>query len=128
MAHQTSALERGVYTLSDASRLTGLPRSRVREWFRSRKTRTSPPLFCSDYEPERSVLAISFWDLVDVFVAGQLREHGVSLPTVRKVYAKLGADLQTAHPFCRKELLTDGRDVFVRGLDRHGEEEIYDAL
>src|SRR5262245_6432116 len=107
MTHSPTALQRGVYTLSDAARLTGLPRSRVREWFRRRKTRTSPPLFSSDYQPERNTLAISFWDLIDVFVAGQLREHGVSLPTVRKVYARLTDDLGTPHPFCRKELLTD---------------------
>lgn len=128
MPHPSTALQSGVYTLSDAARLTGLPRSRVREWFRHRRTRTSPPLFRSDYEPEKNSLAISFWDLIDVFVAGQLREHGVSLPTVRKVYARLTDDLGTPHPFCRKELLTDGKEVLVRGLDRHGEEEIYEAL
>lgn len=128
MPDLSSALIHGVYTLTDAARLTGLPRTRVREWFRTRKSRSRPALFASDYEPDTRAVAISFWDLIDVFVAGQLREHGVSMPTVRKVYAKLASDWGISHPFCRHELLSDGKEVFVRGLDKYGEDEIYEAL
>jgi uncharacterized protein (DUF433 family) len=118
----------GVYSFPEAAKLTGLPRGRVREWFRGRTSRNSQPVFTADHPPVNNSHAISFRDLIDVFVAGQLREYGVPLRTVRNVYSNLAADLGTQHPFCRNELLVYGRDVFVRGLDRNGEEEIYDAL
>ena len=127
MSSVPNILGRGVYTFADAARLTGLSRTRVREWFVGSGTDRGR-LFSPDYPPEGTAHAISFLDLIDVFVAGQLREHGVSLPTVRKVYAKLGTDLGFTHAFCRKELLTDGKSVFVRGLDKSGEDEIYEAL
>ncbi|HEX4609411.1 MAG TPA: DUF433 domain-containing protein [Urbifossiella sp.] len=52
----------------------------------------------------------------------------MSFPTVRKVHSRLSEDFGTRHPFAREELLTDGQAVFVRGVDRDGQEEIYDAL
>src|SRR5207249_4923500 len=52
-----------------------------------------------------------------VFVAGQLRQAGVPLQILRQVFARLGRQLDTKHPFCRRELLCDGRDVFSRTLD-----------
>jgi len=124
-----TVLGRGVYTIPQAARLVGLTTRRVREWFRGRKSDPRRhPLFESDYKPVDEFFAISFYDLVDVYVAGQLREHGVSLPTVRRVYNRLAEQLKTDHPFCRQELLTDGEEVFIRGWDRMGEEEIYEVL
>lgn len=66
--------------------------------------------------------------LIDVFVAGQLREHGVSLQTVRHVYSRLQGELNTRHPFCRNELLSDGKIVFMRGMDNKGQEELKEVL
>jgi hypothetical protein len=114
---------KGVYTFSEAAKLVRLKPARVREWFLGKK-----PVFTSTHEPVGTMHAIGFLDLVEVFVAGHLREYGVSLPTVRKVHGRLQTDFRNAHPFARKELLTDGQDVFVRGMDKSGEEEIYDAL
>jgi uncharacterized protein (DUF433 family) len=122
-------LERGVYSISQAAKLVGLRPSRVREWFRGRSTSKSRrPVFQSDYEPIDDIFAISFYDLVDVYVAGQLREHGVSLQTLRRVYKKLASDMKERHPFCRKELLTDGQEIFVRGTTQDEEEQIYEVL
>ncbi len=64
---------------------------------RSRRT----PLFQGDYRPVDGDLAISFYDLIDVFVAGQLLESmGCPVQTVRrKVYARMESDLGSRHPF-----------------------------
>jgi hypothetical protein len=123
-------LGRGLYTFPEAAKLTGLRLGRVREWFRGRlkSAEVRRPVFQGDYAPVDTDYAISFFDLIDLYVAGQLREHGVSLQMVRKVYSKLEDELQSAHPFCRKELLTDGKKVFTRGLDRHGQEELTEVL
>lgn len=118
----------GFYTFSEAAQLTGLKAGRIREWFRGQQTHRTKPVFLGDYAPVDGDYAISFHDLLDVFVAGQLRDHGVSLQTVRRVYCKLQKDLNTCHPFCRKELLSDGKIVFMRGLDGKGEDELVEVL
>jgi uncharacterized protein (DUF433 family) len=122
-------LGKGVYGFHEAAFLTGLKEERVREWFRKRPSGARRrPIFQSDYEPVDGDRAISFLDLIDVFVAGQLREHGVSLQTLRRVYACLAEELQTPHPFCRNELLSDGKVVFMRGMDEKGQEELKEVL
>jgi len=117
----------GTYTFREAAKLTHLKYSRVREWFVGKKTRKGP-VFESDYETVEEDIAISFHDLIDVFVAGQLRDQGVSMQTVRRVYSTLSKDFETKHPFCRKELLSDGKQIFFRGLDTKGRDEVVEVL
>ena len=125
----STVLGNGVYGYREAALLTRLKQERIREWFRNRPAESKrSPIFRSDYEPVEGHRAISFLDLVDVFVAGQLREHGVSLQTLRRVYARLADELKTPHPFCRQELLTDGKIVFTRGMDDKGQEELKEVL
>lgn len=122
-------LGNGVYGFCEAARLTGLNGERVREWFRTRNADTKRrPVFQSDYEPVNGDRAVSFFDLIDVFVVGQLREHGVSLQTLRRVYSRLQMELGAKHPFCRSELLSDGKIIFMRGMDSKGEEELKEVL
>ena len=85
-------------------------------------------VFTSDYQSISEEYAISFLDLIELFVAGQLREHGVSLQSLRKVRGQLKKDLRTNHPFCRREVLSDGKRVFVLGLDLEGRREMIDVL
>jgi uncharacterized protein (DUF433 family) len=122
-------LGRGVYGLSEAATLTHLRPARVREWFCGRSAKKSKPqVFTSDYQSLSEQHAISFLDLIEHFVAGQLREHGVSLQSLRRVRVQLKKDLRTKHPFCRREVLSDGRRVFIMGLDLEGRREMIDVL
>jgi uncharacterized protein (DUF433 family) len=122
-----ASLGNGVYAFKDAARLTGLRPSRVREWFRGRG-RTAKPVLAGDYAPVDGDFAISFHDLIDVFVVGQLRDHGISLQTVRKVFRRMQVSLGVEHPFCRKELLTDGKTVFTQNVDPAGREHLIEVL
>ncbi len=125
----TTMLGNGVYTCSEAARLTGLKKARIREWFREESAKSNgPPRFRSDYEPVEGDLAISFLDLIDVFVAGHLREHGLSLQTLRGVYARLAKELSSGHPFGRQEMLSDGKGLFTQGMDVKGGEERKEVL
>lgn len=117
------ALGKGVYSFSEAAKLVNLNPKRIREWFRGGR-----PVFVSDLPPLGSEFAISFLDLVEVFVAGHLRDFGISLRAVRQVHFRLSTYFKNPHPFARQELLTDGQDVFVRGIDKDGESEIYEAI
>ncbi|WP_406698854.1 DUF433 domain-containing protein [Singulisphaera sp. Ch08] len=61
-------------------------------------------------------------------MAGQLRDRGVSLQSLRKVHKRLQTDLKTRHPFCRQEILTKHGQVFTLGLDDLGRSEMIEAL
>src|SRR5207245_10786935 len=99
-------LGQGVYSVAEAARLTGLKPARIREWFRGRTRRHSrKPVFLGDYEPVDGDFAISFLDLIDVFVAGQLREHGVLLRTLRRVYEGWRKDVGHPTHHCRPALV-----------------------
>ena len=52
----------------------------------------------------------------------------MTLQTVRKVYHRMAEDLATKHPFCRKELLTDGKKVFLKNVSAIGEPELVEVL
>jgi uncharacterized protein (DUF433 family) len=124
----TDILGNGVYSFSDAARLTGLKPSRVREWFLPRTGKGYAAIFSSDYSEESLQHIISFLDLVEVFVASKLRERGISLQKVRRIHAALATRLGTDHPFGRQEVRTKGTDVFAVGVDPKGEQEIINVL
>jgi uncharacterized protein (DUF433 family) len=116
----TQLLGNGMYTIAEAARLTQLNASRLRSWFLN--------LFGGDYDSVDGDRAISFLDLIDALVAGKLRNEGVSLQSLRRVYKRLEDDFATSHPFCRRELFTDGLNVFVRIADKNGDERLIEIL
>jgi len=119
----------GVYDIDEAARLTGLRRARVRSWFRGRVSDPSPrPVFQSDYEGTGGDNAISFLDLVEVFIAGQLRGHGVSLQYIRRAHKKLREDWQTKHPFSKKKIRTDGKEIFASWREDPEWQNIYEVV
>lgn len=121
-------LGRGVYSFQEAAVLTHMKPARIREWFRQRPTSAVAPLFKSDFEDVTAEPLISFLDLVDVFIAGQLRNQGLSLQTLRRVYQTLQHEYRVQHAFSRNELLTDGKRVFLAGLDSKGRDEVTEVL
>ena len=118
-------LGHGVYNLSEAARLTRLKPQRVREWLTGGASGpTHRPVFRSDHPPVGGDRAISFHDLIELFVAGWLRERGVSLRMLRMVHQKLQEELRTKHSFCRRELLTQSRSLHDRsGRTGRGEDD-----
>jgi uncharacterized protein (DUF433 family) len=124
----TKILGNGVYDLAEAAKLTGLRRARVKEWFLGRDAGPDvKPVFRSDHDAINGDLAISFLDLVELFIAGQLRKHGVSLQCIRRIHSQLKALWKTKHPFSRKEIRTDGKRLFACELDEHERGEVYDV-
>ncbi|HEV3165484.1 MAG TPA: DUF433 domain-containing protein [Isosphaeraceae bacterium] len=123
-------LGQGVYSIVEAAKLTGLRQARVREWFRGRVSDPIPrPVFRSDFEAVTGN-SISFLDLVEVFIAGQLRGHGVSLQYIRRAHARLQEDWKTRHPFSRRDIRTHGQELFVCALDLNDAERaiVYEVI
>jgi uncharacterized protein (DUF433 family) len=124
-------LGNGVYDLSEAARLAGLRRGRVKEWFEGRSGRFSPrPVFESDYELVNGDMAISFLDLIEVCIAGKLREATppVSLQHIRKVHQKLARDYGESHPFCSREIYHSAGKIFTRQLDDQANNAVIEPL
>ena len=125
---KTSQFGLGLYDLREGARLTRLNPARVRRWFVPAKETNRQPILKSDYPWVSGDTAISFLDLIDVFVFGNLREHGVPLQTLRKVYKRLQTDLREKHPFAHNYLATDGREGFLRVADGEGKDLLVEVL
>ncbi len=121
----------GVYSLTEAARLTQLRASRVRDWFRSEAGEPSgSSVFRSDYPAIAGEKAISFLDLIEVCVAGKLRAANppVSLQHIRKVHRKLAGDTGQKHPFCTKDIYHSGGKIFTKRIDDRETETVIEAL
>jgi len=120
----------GVYTLAEVSKLTEMNPARVRTWFKSRSDGIGHgPIFQSDYQTVDKDFAVSFFDLIDVFVASQFRdEHNVPMRVVRNAYSLLQKELDTKHPFCRSDLYTDGKHIFIYAANKLGNKKLSEVV
>lgn len=120
----------GVYTVAEVSKLTEMNPARVRTWFKSRSDSVGPgPIFQSDYQSVDDDYAVSFFDLIDVFVAGQFRDHhNVPMRIVRDAYSLLQKELDTKHPFCHSDLYTDGKHIFIYAANKLGNKELSEVV
>jgi len=116
-------LGHGIFSFTEAARLTRLTPNRIREWF---DYKTRPSMFTSDYDSVDGDRTLSFLDLIDVLIAGKLRGAGVSLQRLRRVYDRMKEQFGT-HPFARNILLTDGVRVFMKEAAGEGE-HVFDVL
>jgi len=108
----------GIYTVPEAHKLTGVSRERIRRWLRGyrsnlRKKKYSP-LWESQLPPIDNKVALGFLDLIEVKFVGAFLDKGVSWPMIHKVREK-ARELypNVSHPFCTKQFVTDGQQVFI---------------
>lgn len=113
-----SVLGHGIYGYSEVARFLGEHPNTVRNWF-CRRSKGTRPVLHGRYS---AVSRIGFLDLVEALVVSNLRDRGVSMPTVRKAYKRIAKLLDTRYPFSHQGLYTDGRDIFV-DVARQGEKE-----
>jgi len=123
-------LGQGMYILAEVSRLTEMHPSRVRSWFRQRADGSGyGAIFESDYEPVGGDYAVSFFDLIDVLIAGQFRDdYNVPMRVVRRAHSSLAEQLGTRHPFCHSRLYTDGESIFHSTANELDEEILRDVI
>jgi len=118
----------GVYTVPEAAKLIGANTLRVRRWLEGYRFPTSegvgesPPMLRSQLPVLGGRQAIGFLDLVELLFIKAFRDHGVSLPTIRRAARKAASRWGTDHPFCLKRFATDGRTIFATIEDEVGDE------
>lgn len=113
-------LGRGIYIISEVSRLTGIRATTVRRWVegyryvRNASARLSVPVFGTEYGAIEGKTALSFLDLVEIRFIEVFRSYGVSWPTIRVASLRAAELLDCAHPFAKKVFYTDRRTIFAR--------------
>lgn len=122
----------GVYTLPEAAKLLMTNPLRVRRWLEGYRfpvkagTGESPPVFKPQLPAMGGHQAIGFLDLVELLFIKAFRDHGVSLPTIRRAAHEASRIWKTDHPFCLKRFATDGRTIFGTIADEMGDEGLLD--
>jgi uncharacterized protein (DUF433 family) len=114
---QTTYLNTGIYTVVEASRLTGVSKERIRRWLRGYhselRQKNYPPLWESQLPPIENKVALGFLDLIEIKFVDAFLNAGVSWAIIHKVREKAQKlYIDTNHPFCTKQFVTDGRQIF----------------
>lgn len=109
----------GVYSLTEAERLTGIPRLRIRRWMEGRsyvakgKARYSAPIIQSSIGREVGELALTFSDLIEIRFLDRFIEKGVSWTEIRIAAERARELLSKSHPFSSRIFKTDGRSILA---------------
>ena len=101
----------GVYTVSEAARLTRVPAARIRSWVFGHGTgqvAVKPELATQDGQE-----ALSFTNLIEVRFLRDLREEGMKWSTIRRIVDNAQRFCKSEHPFALQKFHTDGRTVYV---------------
>lgn len=112
----------GIYRVMDVARYTQIPYGTVYSWFKTRS------VFYSDYAAVEGTFTVSFYDLIDALVASEFRGAGVTMRMVRRAHEKLASILDSPHPFCHRDLYTDGRSIIIRAAEELGTPNLQDAV
>lgn len=122
MVHERepNLLNRGLYTVPEATRLTRISTGKIRRWikgydFRSGESvRHSDAVWQGEIKPIDNKISLSFRDLLELRFVDAFIRAGVSWRTMRRAHTKAQNALQTTHPFCSNRIFTDGRNILLQ--------------
>lgn len=130
-ASNLTYLNVGIYTVPEASKLTGVSKERIRRWLRGYHSNLRKKNYSRLWKPQLPEIdhkvAIGFLDLIEIKFVGAFLERGVSWPMIHKVREK-AAELypDVSHPFCTKQFFTDGQRIFAQVHKETGETSLLD--
>src|SRR3546814_13356306 len=95
----------GIYSIPDASRISGVSASRIRRWARGyrykvgNEARRSPAVWAADLPPIDGVFSLSFLYLLEVRLIDAFLEPGLSWTKLRPAAAAAKELFGTSHTF-----------------------------
>ncbi len=110
----------GVYTIAEASRLTGVSSGRIRRWMEgyehgsSENRRKSLSIFAGQLPRSDDFIALSFLDLIEVRFVDAFLSHGVNWKVLRVTDDRAREITGTDHPFGTRKFRTNGQSIFTR--------------
>jgi uncharacterized protein (DUF433 family) len=124
----------GIYSIPDASRISGVSTSRIRRWARGyqykvgNETRQSPAVWEADLPPIDGVFSLSFLDLLEVRFIDAFLDAGLGWKKLRLAADTAKELLGTTHPFSTQSFKTDGRTIFAEFVEETGERILLDLV
>ena len=124
----------GLYTVPEASRLTGVSPARIRRWIKGytykvgESTRESNPVWRTQLPIIDDTVALGFQDLMEVRFIDAFREHGVSWGRIRLAAQRAQSLFKYDHPFSMRRFQTDGRTIFAEIADGSREMALLDLI
>ena len=116
----------GIYSVSEASRLTGVPARTIRRWAMGYRfttgtgRHTSAPLWAPELPPLEGRVALGFRDLIEVRVIQALLGKDISWHRIRRIGSGMARILNTDHPFSTAKFKTDGYHIYADLPKPHG--------
>lgn len=98
---------RGIYTVSDAARLTMIPQASIRRWLFASPLWAPQALAAADFP------SLSFFDLMEIRFVHAFRQHGMSLQYIRRALKKARDLFGLDYPLSTLKFKTDGRKIFA---------------
>lgn len=118
----------GLYTIKEASILTGISPLNIRRWlygYKSTSAKFLEPLWHPQLE-EEEVEGIGFQDLLEIQFVEAFRKFGVSLQSIRLASQNASELYHSPYPFTCRNFRTDGHSIFAKLYEETGEEKLVD--
>lgn len=132
--HSERLLGRGVYSVGESARLTGVSAARIRRWLRGYEFPTltgrgkSEPVWLGGLKTISGVVALDFRDLLEIRYVDAFLKRGVSWRTLRAASQRATERFGDSRPFSTGRFKTDGRAVFAEIVDTHREPTVVDIV
>lgn len=112
----------GLYTPTEAERLTGVPASKISRWLKGHSANGQfyEPLWKPQVNVEGGKVCLSFHDLMEVRVVAAFMGFGISAQRIRAAITMAREIYGFDHPLSTNRFRTDGKDIFIRVIE--GEE------
>lgn len=125
---------RGVYSVPEASRLTGIPPKRIRRWAQGYewgpfgRTRYSIPVIANEISAHLGETALDFADLVEIRFLDAFLQYGVSWKSIRIASQRAKELLGLSYPFSSKKFATDGHTILAQFVTDVGDAMLIDLV
>ena len=127
---------RGIYSLPEAHRITGVPIRSIRRWtygyewgaLGAFRRRSAPVVHSALPELLGDLPALDFADLIEVRFLNAFRELGVSWKAIRIASDRAREILGLNHPFSSRRFSTDGHTILAQFVDETGDEHLVDLV
>jgi uncharacterized protein (DUF433 family) len=122
----------GLYTVPEASRLTGISPGKLRRWLRgytygSGEARTvSAPVWHRQLPEIDGTLGLGFLDLIEARFVDAFCAAAVPWRVIRLCAQRAREITSTDHPFSSRRFQTDGRTIFAEVVGEVGEKHLLD--
>lgn len=110
-----SILGAGIYLASDISSLLDIPIHKVRRYLSLWDERMGQPFFQESFtwSADKRLKAVSFLTMIELQTVVRLQELGMKPRDIFKAREQIARDFGIAHPFASKNLLSDGRKLWI---------------